>query len=196
MHIPRWAIATAAACTAWTSLLAQSAPTPRSFATRANMSVDSTTLVLSTAIATVEADPMAAGFSWIRVYFYAFPLGPDDVASVTRGSVVSMDKKWQREASRPRDYNTSRAVVQLTVDRRFKIVQADMSIPGHTCTIASTPRELGRFAQRYELDGERLRLASTGSYICDRQSLKLPAETFRWSLDVDIPAFAKARGGP
>ena len=165
---------------------------PKRFDTHATFAVDHVLMSLTTAIATIEPSRMTPGHSWVRVYFYSFPADAEDVAQATGGSVASMDRKWESKSSNPKDYNTSRAVLQLTVDKDYQIDQVDMSVPGYTCTVASTAKELKDFSTSYALDGKHLRLAAKGSFICDMTSIGSGQPTFRWNVDVDAPVFHRA----
>ena len=149
---------------------------------------------LTTAIATIEPSRLAPGYSWLRIYFYSFPPSADDIAEATRGSVASMDRKWQSKSSNPSEYNSSRAVLQLTLDKDHRITQADLSLPGHTCTVASTATELGTFAQSFAFDGNRVRLAAKSTFLCDMTSTGAGKPSFAWDVDIDLPVFAKAAG--
>jgi hypothetical protein len=164
---------------------------PKRFETHAIFAVDHMSMSLTTAIATMEPSRMAPGHSWVRVYFYSFPADAEDVAQAMRGSVSSMDRKWESKSGNPKDYSTSRAVLQLTVDKDFQIRQVDMSVPGHTCTVASTAQELKDFSTTYTLDGKHLRLVAKGSFVCDMTSIGSGKATFRWNVDVDTPVFHK-----
>jgi hypothetical protein len=183
-----------AALVASASAHAQGSPAPSRFNTYATFSVDRQSLSLTTAIATIEPSRMAPSYSWLRVYFYSFAPTAGDVAEATRGSVASMDRRWQSKSSNPSEYNSSRAVLQLTVDKDHRITQADLSLPGHTCTVASTASELGAFAQSFVLDANRVRLASKNAYVCDMTSTGSGKQSFAWNVDVDVPVFAKAAG--
>ena len=112
---------------------------------------------LSTAVATIEPRLGAPGYSWLRIYFYSFPVAADDLAGILKGDTGSMDKKWNSKASNPKDYNNSRAVIQLSVDKSSKVWQVDMSVPGHTCTIAPFEQDVKTFLQSYEFDGKNLK---------------------------------------
>jgi hypothetical protein len=190
-------VITATLAGATASALGAQAPVHRSsFTTRATFSVDTQSLALSSAIAVIEPRLAAPGYSWVRIYFYSFPLSSEDVTDAMNGSVASMDKKWNAKASNPRDYNRSRAVIQLSVDKDFKVGQVDMSVPGHSCTIASSDRDVQAFAHIYKLDRRHLRLKTKGSYVCDLKSLGVPDKRFRWAIDVDIPVFETVRASP
>jgi hypothetical protein len=184
----------AAAVVATATARAQSSPAPSRFNTHATFSVDRQSMSLTTAIATIEPSRMAPGYSWLRVYFYSFAPTADDVAEAMRGSVASMDRRWQSTSSNPSEYNASRAVLQLTVDKDHRITQADLSLPGHTCTVASTAPELGAFAQSFTLVANHVRLASKSTYLCDMTSTGSGKQSFAWAVDVDVPVFAKTTG--
>jgi len=162
-----------------------------SFNTSANFSVDNQQMALSSAIATIEARPNAPGYSWLRIHFYSFPLAAEDVAGALNGNVESMDRKRTKKASNPKDYNTSNAVIQLSVDSNFKVWQVDMAVPGHTCTIAPYEPDVKKFLQNYQFDGTNLRLTSRGSYLCDMKFMGIPDQNFAWNIDLTATVFAK-----
>lgn len=166
--------------------------TERQAATRAKFSVDDAASSLVSAIATVEARRGAPGYSWLRIYFYAFPPDADDVAGAMKGSVQSMERKWQATSVRPSEYNASHAVIQLTIDKDARITQVDMSIPGHTCTIAPFEPDVRKFAQDYRFDGGKLQLKAKGAHLCDMAFMRIPNQNFAWDVDIEIPVFAKA----
>ena len=148
---------------------------------------------LSTAIATIEPRPGAPGYSWLRISFYSFPVAADDLASVMKGDTHSMDRKWNQKASNPNDYNNSRAVLQLSIDKSSKVWQVELSLPGHTCTIASFESEVTAFLQDYKFDGKNLRLESKGSYVCDMKFMGNPNQKFGWDVDVNALVFEKVK---
>lgn len=162
---------------------------PSSFRTNAKFSVDNASLTLSSAVATIEPRPNASGYSWLRITFYSFPLTAEDVAGVAKGDAESLERKWNRTANDPKKYNTSHAVIQLTVDKAFKVWQVDMSVPGRACTIAPWEQDVRNFLQEYQFDGAKLRLKSQGSYICEMKSVGIPDQKFGWQIDVNIPVF-------
>jgi hypothetical protein len=174
---------------AGSSIVAQPAFAPSDFHTSARFSIDADALSLSTGVATIE--PRAQGYRWLRVYFYSFPLTPADVAGAMKGNVDSMERKWTSKAGNPKDYNHSHAVLQLTVDRDRKVTQVDLSVPGHTCTIAGSTGEAAKALPGYQFDGKRLTLKGKGSFICDMSFAKSPNRTYGWDLDLDIPVFEK-----
>ena len=162
----------------------------RAFETRATFAVNDLRLSLSTAVATIEPAATSPRHWWVRMYFYAFPLTPAEMQEAMTGTVARIDRRWAQLP--PSRYNSSRAVVQLTVDRESRaIAQVDMSVPGHTCTIAWRADDLDRFSRDYSFSGTRLRITNAGSNTCDIGSAR---ETFTWNVDVDIPVFTvKAR---
>jgi hypothetical protein len=156
-----------------------------SFHTDAKFSVNDVAMSLSTAIATIEPRRGAPGYSWLRITFYSFPPAADDLAAVLKGDTNSMDTKWNKKASNPKDYNTSRAVIQLSVDQSSKVWQVDMSIPGYGCTIAPFETDVKAFLQDYQFDGKKLRLKSKGSYVCDIKFMGSPNSKFAWDIDLN-----------
>jgi hypothetical protein len=164
---------------------------PSTFKTIATFSVDNAVSSLSTAIATVEARRGAPGYSWVRINFYSFPPAAEDLAGVEKGNLESMDKKRMKKSGDPKDYNSSNAVIQLTVDKDLKITQVDMAIPGHACTIAPFEPDVKSFLQSYQFDGKHLRLKSKGSYVCDMKFMGIPNQKFGWNIDLSIPVFEK-----
>lgn len=166
---------------------------PNSFHTQANFSVDNDAMSLTTAVATIEPRLGAPGYSWVRIYFYSFPVAADDMAGIMNGSTASMDKKWTRKASNPKDYNASRAVIQLSVDKGFKVWQVDMSVPGHSCTIAPFEQDVKNFLQTYQFDGKNLKLKSKGSFVCDMGSIGIPNQKFGWDIDLNTAVYEKVK---
>jgi hypothetical protein len=166
---------------------------PSSFRTNANFSVDNNAMSLSTAVATIEPRRGAPSYSWLRISFYSFPVSADDLAGIMQGDTASMDRKWQKKASNPKDYNNSYAFIQLSVDQNFKVWQADMSVPGHGCTIAPFEPDVKNFLQDYQFDGKNLRLKSKGSYVCDMKSMGIPNQKFAWDIDLNTEVFQKVK---
>jgi hypothetical protein len=166
--------------------------TSDSFGTSANFAVDNTHLSLSSVIATIEPRLGAPGYSWVRMHFYSFPPAAGDMAGIARGDVDSMDKKWEKLADKhDNSYNLSNAIIQLSVDKDYKVWQADMAVPGHGCTIAPFEKDVKTFLQDYRFDGKNLRLKSKGSYVCDMKSMKIPDQTFTWDIDLNVPVYEK-----
>ncbi len=168
----------------------QRQPDPKAFETHAVFSIDTDAMTLTSVAATIEPRPGAAGYSWVRMNFYAFKFTAADIAGAMRGRVESMDAKWTRTAGDQKVYNHSHAVIQLGVDKDFKVWQIDMSVPGHACTIASSEPLVKSALQEYRFDGTRLRLKSKGSFVCDL-GLAGPNRRFGWDLDLDVPVFQK-----
>jgi len=166
---------------------------PNSFHTNANFSVDNNAMSLSTAIATIEPRLGAPGYSWLRISFYSFPVAADDIAGILKGDTGSMDKKWTKKASNPKDYNNSYAFIQLSVDQSSKVWQVDMSVPGHACTIAPYVQDVKSFLQDYLFDGKNLKLKSKGSYVCDMKFMGVPNPKFGWEIDLQTMVFEKVK---
>jgi len=166
--------------------------TPDSFSTNAQFAVDNSHLSLTSVIATIEPRLGVPGYSWIRIHFYSFPPAPEDMVALAKGDVDSMDKKWEKLADKhDNSYNVSNAIIQLSVDKDFKVWQVDMAVPGHGCTIAPFEKDVKSFLQDYRFDGRNLRLKSKGLYICDMKVMKIPDQTFTWDIDLNIPVHGK-----
>ena len=180
-------------CAAGPVLPGQVSVDPNSFRTNAKFSVDNDAMSLSTAVATIEPRAGAPGYSWLRIYFYSFPVAADDMPAVLKGDMRSMDSKWNKKASNPDDYNTSRAVIQLSVDKDSKVWQVDMSIPGRACTIAPFESGVKTFLQDYQFDGTNLRLKSKGSYVCDMKFMGNPNQKFNWDIDLHTVVIEKVK---
>src|SRR3954470_12791771 len=84
---------------------------PDVFRTTARFSIDATELALTTSVATFEPHRTVQGAAWLDVYFYAFPLTPDDVTGLMSGSVAALDRKQMQTAATARERNRSRAVL-------------------------------------------------------------------------------------
>jgi hypothetical protein len=188
-----WFFAGLVLCAAIPALSGPAAVDPSSFHTNANFSVDNDAMSLSTAVATIEPRLGAPGYSWLRVSFYSFPVTADDLAGILKGDTGSMDKKHNMKASNPKDYNNSYAMIQLSVDKDFKVWQVDMSVPGHGCTIAPYEKDVATFLQDYQLDGKNLRLKSKGSYVCDMKFMGIPNQKFGWEIDLRTEVFQKVK---
>jgi hypothetical protein len=166
---------------------------PGSFHTNATFSVDHEAMALSTAVATIEPRLGAAGYSWLRINFYSFPVEASDLAGILKGDASSMDKKRRSKEPNIENYNKSYAMIQLSVDQNEKVWQVDMSVPGHGCTIAPYERDVTQFLQAYRFDRENLKLKSKGSYVCDMKSLGIPNQTLGWDIDLNAQVFPKTR---
>jgi hypothetical protein len=164
---------------------------PGAFQTSAKFSIDRDSMSLATGVATIEPRLGAPGYSWVRINFYSFPVAAEDIPNILNGDVRSMDKKWSQKSGNPADYNHSNGVIQLSVDKDFKVWQADMAVPGHTCTIAPYEKDVRAFLQEYEFDGKRLKLKSKGTYVCDMRSMGAGSPVFGWDLDLNLPVFER-----
>ena len=164
---------------------------PKTSIRRQKFGVNSASFVLSTVVATIEARPGVTGYSWLRIYFYSFPPAADDLNAIANGNVASMEAKWTKLAGKDNSYNTSHAVIQLSVDKDSKVWQVDMSIPGHSCTIAPFEPDVRSLLQDYRFDGGSLRLKSKGTHLCDTSFNNAPNEKFEWDIDLNTRVFAK-----
>ena len=188
-----WFFAVLVLCVAMPVFSGPASIDPNSFHTSANFSVDNNAMSLSTAVATIEPRLGAPGYSWLRISFYSFPVAVDDIAGILKGDTGSMDKKWNKKASDPKDYNISNAVIQFSVDKNLKVWQVDMSVPGHSCTIAPFEPDVKNFLQDYQFDGKNLRLKSKGSYVCDMKFMGIPNQKFAWDIDLNTAVFEKVK---
>jgi hypothetical protein len=166
---------------------------PNTSQLNAIFSVDDNSMSLSTAAATIEPRLGEPGYSWLRISFYSFPMTGEDIAKIVKGDTSSMDRKWSMKADNPKDYNSSYALIRLSVDRKWKVWQVDMSVPGHSCTIAPSEKEVTTFLQDYKFDGKNLRLKSKGSYACDMKFLGIPDQRFGWDFDLNTQVFHKVK---
>jgi len=163
-----------------------------SFNTNATFSVDSKALTLSSAVTILEAPRSPGGYSSLRIHFYSFALTPEDIAGARTGNVESMDRKSNLNSVDPKVLNSSFAIIRLSLDQPdFKVLRVDMTIPGHSCTIAPFEQDVQSFLQTYRYDGKNLRLKSKGSHVCDFKMLGLPNQTFTWDFDLTLPVFEK-----
>jgi hypothetical protein len=145
-----------------------------------NFSVNGVNSRTSTAVATIEPRTGAAGYSWLRVYFYASTLSAEDSAAATRGHIRSIKQPWS-------------AVLQLTLDASAHVWQIDLSLPGHTCTVAESDRDAALALSGFHFDGGHLRLRSQSSHVCDMPALRVPRQSFEWNVDLDVPVVAGAQ---
>src|SRR5262252_2391859 len=92
----------------------------------ARFSADGVRVFPSATLATAQPRNGAPAYSWLRVYFYS--------------SATAADRA---KVSSPRDLTRTNwsAVLQLTIDRAGTVWQIDLSLPGHTCTIAASDDE-------------------------------------------------------
>jgi hypothetical protein len=146
----------------------------------ATFSVDGIATVSSTVIATIQPRSGAPGFSWLRIYFYPSALNVSDASSAAAGRVDSIKAKWN-------------AVLQLTMGQDHRVWQVDLSLPGHTCTIAESDRDANKALQEFVFDGKHLRLKADGSHVCDMKFMGIPDQTFRWTIDVPSSIVVVAR---
>jgi len=139
--------------------------------THARFSVDGVASTPSVTIATIQPRTGAPGYAWLRIYFYSAALTPDDEKRVAAGHIGLT--KWS-------------AVLQLTLDKDSRVWQVDLSLPGHTCTIAGSDVEAKQALQDVQFDGNRLRIQGRGSYVCDMRPLAIPKSTYEWDVTLDV----------
>jgi hypothetical protein len=142
----------------------------------ARFGVDGVTTTPSTIVATVQPRIGAPGYSWLRVYFYPSLTGGER-ASAAKGLVESIRTAWA-------------AVLQFTVDKTSTVWQIDLSLPGHTCTVAESDADARRAFQEFLYDGRRLRVKGRGSFVCAMRSASVPQRTFEWDVEFETPVIA------
>ena len=140
--------------------------------TTGRFAVDGASSTANAVVATVQPRTAAPGYSWLRVFFYS--------------SAPAADRAKGSRADDLTRTNWS-AVVQVTVDKAGTVWQVDVSLPGHTCTIAESDREARAALPMFQFDGRRLRLQGRGTHVCDGRALRIPSQTFEWDIDVDVP---------
>mgnify|MGYP001612194471 CR=1 FL=1 len=172
----------------------QSVLNPGLFDTKAEFTIDGTIRSLSSAVATIETHPAhGPEYLWLEINFYPFTLTDEEIADASNGSLELIKKRRYQEDGNPQAlaiYN-SQARIVLGMDTNYKIFQVDMSVPGHSCTIAPFEEDVKNFLKEYSFEGEHLRLKSKGSYLCDIPPEEIPDWTFGLNIDLHIPVFKK-----
>ncbi len=138
----------------------------------ARFSIDGVTSAPLATLATVQPRNGAPTYSWLRVYFYASAAAANQARAASARDLTKTN--WS-------------AVLQLTVDTSGTVWQVDLSLPGHTCTIAESNVEARKVLQTFQFDGKHVRLRGQGSRVCDLRSLQIPNQTFEWDVDLDVP---------
>lgn len=138
----------------------------------ARFSVDGVPSTPSATLATIQPRNGAPTYSWLRVYFYASATAADRAKASNLRELTKTN--WS-------------AVFQLTVDTSGTVWQIDLSLPGHTCTIAASDGEAKTVLQMFQLDGNHVRLRSRGAHVCDMRSLRIADQRFEWDVDLDVP---------
>lgn len=82
------------------------------------------------------------------------------------------------------------------VDKNRTVWQIDLSLPGHTCTIAASDRDARNALQEFQFDGSRLRLKGKGSHDCDMTSPGNPRQRFEWDIDFETSVIKRGPGPP
>jgi hypothetical protein len=163
----------------WASTLLTAAAI--SVAQASRFGVDGKTTSTSTTVATIQPRTAAPGYSWLRVFFYSSPLTASERANATKGDTDSIRTGWA-------------AVLQFTVDKNSTVWQIDLSLPGHTCTIAASDRDAKNVLQDFQFDGARLRVKGKGMYDCDMTSLRIPNQRFEWDMNFDTSVVTRSPG--
>ena len=178
------------ACVSATDLAQQTVATPHAFQTNARFTVDSDVLQLQTAVAIAEPPATVKNFSVVRIYFYAFPLTTDDVASLSNGSIAALERKRTSARGQP-DLNHSRAVLNFLLDRKSALWNASLEVPGLTCTIVVEPAAAKSAVQVFELAGKQLHVEAKGSTTCDLTSINGSKRRMSWDVGVNVPVFTQ-----
>lgn len=154
----------------WALALAIAAASTGSAQT-ATFRVDGKTSAPSTIVATIQPRSGAPGYFWLRIYFYS-SLTATERAQAERGGIDAHRTHWA-------------AVLQFGLDKQSTIWQIDLSVPGHTCTIAESDRAAKGVVQVFQFENGRLALRTKGTHVCDMRSLGIPDQTFEWDVDLD-----------
>lgn len=143
----------------------------------AKFGVDGVTNTPSTIVAIIEPRMGAPGYSWLRVYFYT-SLAAGERTHAAKGQVESIRTAWD-------------AVLGFTVDKTSTVWQVDLSLPGHTCTIADSDSSARKAFQEFLFDGRRVRLKGKGTFACMMGSSDAPRRTFEWEVDFETPVVVR-----
>jgi hypothetical protein len=174
------------------SVLAQHSPvTSQAFHTAARFSAGADVLQLQTAIAIAEPHARHNGFSWIRIYFYAFDLSAADVAGVSSGNIEGLERRRTQAARGGPDLNHSRAALHFLLDKNSRLSNASLEVPGLTCTIVVDAASAAKAVQIFETDGRQLRVKAKGTAVCDLTSVNGEKRSMSWDVDVNVPVFVK-----
>jgi hypothetical protein len=173
------------------AVFAASLPGPQTFHTAARFTVDERTLALQTAVAVAEAHAVYKEFSWVRVYFYGFPLTAEDVTSLSGGNLEGLERKRKHVATTAAQMNSSRAVLHFLLDKDGTLSNASLEVPGLTCTIVVEAKDAPGAVQTFEYDGSHLRLKAHGAKTCDLTSVNGGKHPMAWDADVTLPVFEK-----
>ena len=180
-----------AGCVGISVLAQQPLATPQTLHTTAHFSVDADVLSLQTAVAISQPHARFKEFSWLQIYFYAFPLTADDVAALSTGSIAALEHKRTQAAAGGPDPNHSRAVLHLLLDKDSKLSNASLEVPGLTCTIVEEPATAKNAVQTYQFDGKQLQVDARGASVCDQMSVSGGKRMMSWEVGVNIPVFAR-----
>lgn len=135
-----------------------------------------------------EAPGTVKTLSVVRIYFYAFPLTADDVASVSSGSIAALERKRTSARGQP-DLNHSKAVLHFLLDRNSALWNASLEVPGLTCTIVVDPATAKSAVQVFELAEKQLRVEAKGTTTCDLTSIDGRKRPMSWDVSVNVPVF-------
>lgn len=145
----------------------------------AKFSVDGVARTPATIVATIQPRTAAPGYSWLRVYFYSSSLPASEHENAADRRVASIPTDWT-------------AALQFTVDKNSTVWQIDLSLPGHTCTIAESDRDARYALQEFEYRDGHLRVRGKGFHVCDMTSLGIPNQRFEWDVDFETAVIGTA----
>jgi hypothetical protein len=185
--------AASAACMALPVLAQQPVAAPAAFHTAARFSIDADVRRLQTAVAISEPHSRFKEYSWVRVYFYAFPLTTADVTDVSTGSIAGLEQKRSQAPAGGLDMNHSRAVLHFLLDKDAQLSNASLEVPGLTCTIVVERTKASSAVQEFRFDGRQLHLTAKGESVCDLTSISGGKRTMSWDVDTTLPVFAARR---
>ena len=129
-------------------------------------------IVTQSAVATRVHELLPGNADGLELQFFTMPLTPAAIADIRQTGGRGLQK-------------TEYAALVLFLDARNRVAQANLSVvvPGSTVarTIAWKPEDLEKYFSKYQFDGQRLLLKSTGTY----NETESGKEALRLSWDVD-----------
>lgn len=162
--------------------------TPQGTNSASTFSADGHEMRLRPAVAIVSRHQVYPNYSWVAIYFYAFPPTPQQLAAVSStGKVDALEARRHQRLPGDPDLNHSRAVLHLLLDHDKKLSNASLEIPGLTCTILVDAATKNDAVQLYENDGSRVRLGARGTSVCDLTSVGGGRHPLAWNVDADVP---------
>ena len=161
---------------------------PTSFETKATISRNDDLKFFVSAISAIEKHPLySPEWSRLVIRFYPFELDGDDIKNITLDKLELIRKKryiyteYNTELVNSTIYNNY-AELYLNIDRQFKVGQIDISVPGYSCTVAYTQKDIDDFLQEFKLDVDTVNLSSKGSAVCPRNFKNI---SFSWDIELN-----------